>query len=149
MSTERIRLEIPATFSYLELLSTCIAKLIERVEHVPEPEQTSYSIQLAAQEISANIVRHAYCGHAGRITADLIIESSPNRIVIDLCDSGASFDPDQVQPLDLDQVNVHGYGLFLARTLLDELGYEARPGENRWRLVKHLAARHTEEPPPR
>lgn len=139
MSAERIRLEIPATPSYLDLLSACIAELIERADHVFEPEQTSYSIQLAAQEISANIVRHAYRNGAGRITADLMFEPSPPRIVIELCDSGAAFDPDQVPPPDLDRVNVHGYGLFLARTILDELGYEARPGENRWRLVKHLS----------
>jgi serine/threonine-protein kinase RsbW len=138
MSAERIRLDIPATAAYLELLSTCIAELIERVEHVPEPEQTSYSIQLAAQEISANIVRHAYRDHSGRIAAELIVEPSPPRMVIELRDNGAAFDPAQVPTPNLDEVNIHGYGLFLARTLLDELCYETRPGENCWRLVKYL-----------
>jgi anti-sigma regulatory factor (Ser/Thr protein kinase) len=33
---------------------------------------------------------------------------------------------------------VHGYGLFLMRSLLDEVRYEPQAGNNRWRLVKCL-----------
>ncbi|NTU84584.1 MAG: ATP-binding protein [Chloroflexales bacterium] len=138
MSAERIWLDIPAAAAYLHILSECIAELVDRAANVPEPSHTTYSIQLAAQEIGSNIVRHAYGGGNGRIVAQLTVEYGPRRMVIELRDSGAAFDPDLVSDPDLDQVHVHGYGLFLARTLLDELRYETTPGENRWRLVKHL-----------
>lgn len=140
MFAERIWLDIPAAAAYLHLISDCIAELVEHAPGLPEVEQTTYSIQLATQEISSNIVRHAYAGAEpeGRIVAQLIVERSPRRIVIELRDSGLAFDPGQVAAPDLDEVRIHGYGLFLARALLDELRYEALPGENRWRLVKHL-----------
>ncbi len=140
MGAERIWLDIPAAAAYLHLLSECIAQLMEQAPDVPEPEQTIYSIQLATQEISSNIVRHAYGegDGGGRIVAQLCVEHSPQRMVIELRDSGLAFDPSQVDEPNLDEVRVHGYGLFLARALLDELRYEALPGENRWRLVKQL-----------
>lgn len=138
MTAERIWLDIPAAAAYLHLISDCIAELVEGAPELPEAEQTTYSIQLATQEIGSNIVRHAYADAEGRIVAHLLVERSPRRIVIELRDSGVAFDPGQVAAPDLDEVRVHGYGLFLARALLDELRYEARPGENRWRLVKHL-----------
>jgi anti-sigma regulatory factor (Ser/Thr protein kinase) len=138
MSAERIWLDIPAAATYLHILSECIAELVERASDVPEPTQTTYSIQLATQEISSNIVRHAYGGGIGRIVAQLTMEPGLRRLVIELRDSGVTFDPALVPEPNLGDVQVHGYGLFLARALLDELRYEARQGENRWRLVKHL-----------
>ena len=139
MTADRICLDIPAAAGYLHILSECIAEIVEREAGLPEPDQTAYSIQLAAQEISSNIVRHAYSDSQGRIVARIILEPSPRRLVIELRDSGDPFDPGQVPEPDLDAAQVHGYGLFLARALLDELRYEARPGENRWHLVKNLA----------
>lgn len=139
MCAERIWLDIPAAAAYLHLISECIAELVEGASDGPEIERTSYSIQLATQEIGSNIVRHAYAGaDDGRIVAQLCVERSPRRLVVELRDSGTAFDPSQVGEPNLDEVRVHGYGLFLARALLDELRYEARPGENRWRLVKAL-----------
>ena len=150
MPAERIWLDIPAAAAYLHLLSECIAELVERAPDVPEAERTTYSIQLAAQEIGSNIVRHAYAGTeaAGRIVAQLSLEPSPRRMVIELRDSGLAFDPGTVEAPTPGEVRVHGYGLFLARTLLDELRYEARPGENRWHLVKHLGAGEPGSPAP-
>lgn len=139
MSVQRIWLDIPAAAAYLHLISECIAELVEHAPDVHEAEQTAYSIQLATQEISSNIVRHAYGGDGdGRIVAQLIVERSPQRLVIELRDSGTAFDPGEVPEPDLEEAQIHGYGLFLAKALLDELRYEALPGENRWRLVKHL-----------
>ncbi|MEI8167955.1 MAG: ATP-binding protein [Chloroflexales bacterium] len=138
MSAERIWLDIPATAAYLHLLSESIAELIERVADVPEPTKITYSLQLATQEIGANIVRHAYGGTGGRIIAQLTIAHGPRRLVIELRDCGTTFDPTLVVAPNLDEAQIHGYGLFLARALLDELHYEAGPSENRWRLVKLL-----------
>ena len=39
---------------------------------------------------------------------------------------------------DLDTGQVHGYGLFLVRSLIDDVTYAHSGGENRWELVKRL-----------
>lgn len=140
MTAERISIEIPASARYLHLLSSCIANLVDEEQMAAEPSEAAYRIQLAAQEIGSNIVQHAYKGRGGdgRILVHMILEGSPRRLVIELRDSGNPFDPAKIPPPDLDEARVRGYGLYLARALLDELRYEALPGENRWHLVKNL-----------
>lgn len=140
MSDATIRLDLPAAHRYLSLLSVCIGELLGQAQRLAEPDVTIYNVQLAAQEICANIVDHAYGTGEGRITAQLTLQSAPQRLVIDLYDQGASFQPEAIAVPDLDQIQVRGYGLFLAQALLDELRYEPVAGGNHWRLLKNLSA---------
>jgi anti-sigma regulatory factor (Ser/Thr protein kinase) len=139
MSNQEISLVIPAAHRYLNIISAVIAELLAREERLSEPAITSYNIQLAAQEVCANIVDHAYVGHAGQIELLLRLEAEPHQLVIELTDNGLPFDPTGVSAPDLDELHENGYGLFLARELLDELGYERRQDTNYWRLIKRLA----------
>lgn len=140
MSDATIRLDLPAAHRYLSLLSACIGDLLGKVPRLAEPDVTIYNVQLAAQEICANIVDHAYVRDDGRITAEITLQDAPKRLVIDLYDQGVPFEPEVIAVPDLDQVQVRGYGLFLAQALLDELRYEPRAGGNHWRLLKNLSA---------
>lgn len=140
MSDATIRLDLPAAHRYLSLLSACIGDLLGKVPRLAEPDVTIYNVQLAAQEICANIVDHAYRRDDGRITAELTLQDAPQRLVIDLYDQGAPFEPEAIAVPDLDQIQVRGYGLFLAQALLDELRYEPGAGGNHWRLLKNLSA---------
>ena len=134
-----IQLELPANHKYLNILSACLSALLERVEGLVEPTMLIYSVQLALQEACANIVDHAYSGQTGgRIEVTFTIEPFPRRLTIDLHDTGQPFEPEAVPAPDLDEVQVHGYGLFLMRTLLDEATYQSLPGHNYWHLVKNL-----------
>jgi serine/threonine-protein kinase RsbW len=59
-------------------------------------------------------------------------------MIIDLHDSGYSFDLASVPEPNLDEAHDHGYGLFLMRSLMDEVRYVPQPEGNQWSLVKHL-----------
>lgn len=136
-----IRLTLPANSRYLNVVESCLAGVLEHAGSLPEPETTIYNVQLAVHEICVNIVKHAYGDRSdGRIWVRICLASDPRRIVIDLRDTGRTFKPADVPGPDLSLPRVHGYGLFLARELLDEVNY--RPGSrgNRWRLVKVLEA---------
>ncbi len=134
----RVRLEIPAEHSHLGMLSDCIRAVLDRVPDIPDRDVMIYNIQLAAHECCANMVDHAYSGHNGLIVATLGLEDSPRQFVIELQDSGSDFNlADSVAP-NLEEPQIHGYGLFLMRELMDEVTYHPMPGNNRWRLVKRL-----------
>jgi serine/threonine-protein kinase RsbW len=135
-----VELSLPAEHRYLNILGACIGELLAREEGMVEPVVTIYNIQLAAQEISANIVEHAYGAAGGRIDITMQVLQRPHRLVIQLLDMGAAFDPCAVARPNLDGVHEGGYGLFLARSLLDDLSYSALPGGNIWRLTKRLGA---------
>lgn len=138
MPEDVIRLDLPATHKYLNLLGACIGEMLSRLDDAADLESTVYNVQLAVQECCANIVDHAYVGMDGRIYATLTLLEEPRRLVIELHDSGRSFEPETVKPPVLGQPQVRGYGLFLMRELLDEVDYLPSPGDNRWRLVKQL-----------
>ena len=138
MEPTPVQLQLPATLRHLNILSACISELLVREEGVVDVGPTTYSMQLAAQEICANIVNHAYLERNGWISATLTIAREPHRLIVELHDTGLAFDPSRVPTPNLEEPNEGGYGLFLARELLDDLCYETKPTGNTWRLVKRL-----------
>lgn len=136
---ELIRLDLPARYSYLHLLSECIADMLLLVDGIDEREALLYSIQLAAHEVCTNIVNHAYHNSAkGRIRIVLTLSFDDPSLQIDLYDTGISFDFASMPSPNLDEVRVHGYGLFLIRQLMDTVTYTADRGCNHWCLTKNL-----------
>jgi len=121
-------------------VGACIAEMIGRLEHLPDRASAIYNIQLAAQEVCVNIVEHAYGPDrdGARIDVTLTLERSPDRMIVDVEDTGRPFDPAAVADPDLNGAQVHGYGLFLMRALMDEVVYTPHAQGNRWRLGKML-----------
>ena len=137
--SDTIRLDLPASHRYLSVLGACITEVLGHLDGIADAESTVYGVQLAAHEICTNIVDHAYAElSSGRIAITLTMERQPLRVVIELQDSGRSFNPERVPTPSLDAPQEHGYGLFLARTLMDEISYQPQSGGNYWRLVKSL-----------
>ena len=87
-----------------------------------------YSIQLAADEASSNIIEHAY---AGITDGKLEIEGDAfeEGIKIVMRDRGKSFNPSSVpEPnvkADLSERKIGGLGMYLMRKLMDEVTYES------------------------
>lgn len=103
-------------------------------------EKEVYSIQLAADEASTNIIEHAYAGvENGRIEIDCNITGDDLKIVIR--DNGKSFDPSSVpEPnvkADLTERKIGGLGMYLMRKLMDDVSYESLPeGGNILTMIK-------------
>ena len=136
---EVVRLDLPAGHKHLNILGACISELLVRVEHVDDREAIMYNMQLAAHEACANIIDHAYAGDSERrVLITLTLAGCPRRLIIELHDTGFSFDLAAVPEPNLDEAHDHGYGLFLMRSLMDEMTYTSRPEGNHWALVKHL-----------
>ncbi len=132
-------------------------------------QDLTYGLQLAVYEICANIVMHGYqiCppddapatdsapshgatshgapGDAAlcRIHVVFTVAQQPLRLVIDLYDTGESFDIAKVPEPDIAEPQARGYGLYLIRQLIDEVVYEVQTDavpapRNHWRLTKFL-----------
>lgn len=137
--TAVVRLDLPADADYLHLVGALIAAFLEPADGPAVPPQLLDGIQLAAHEICANMVRHAYPGRSdGRIAVSLRLEAHPRRLLIELRDTGLPFDPAQVRAPAPDDLPAGGYGLLLVHKLMDEVRYTPGPDGNRWRLVKYL-----------
>ncbi|MFP4323645.1 MAG: ATP-binding protein [Anaerolineales bacterium] len=138
--TTHLTLDVPAEHRYLKAIGACLAALLGDCA----TERTLYNIQLAVHEACVNIIEHAYGDVKGRIMLSFYLEQEPHQVLIELTDTGQSFDLNAIPAPDLDALPERGYGLYLMRQLLDEVSY--RPGSdkgNQWRLVKYLTASDT------
>jgi serine/threonine-protein kinase RsbW len=133
-----IALNIPATYTYLNVISACIGALLERVGELPDRNMITYQVRLAVHEACTNIVEHAYAGDEGRILVIFSFENNLRRLVIRLEDSGKAFQLTGYQQPNIGEAQVSGYGLFLMHQLMDEVTYHPLPGKNQWRLVKNF-----------
>lgn len=138
--SEILRLDFAARYAYLKILSSCIEELMGRVDSLEDRKGLIYSVQLATHEVCTNIIEHAYNGdEQGRIAITLTLTAQPKQIIIDLHDTGHSFNPGLVPAPNPDEPQEHGgYGLFLIYNLMDTVTYTPCPGNNTWRLVKKL-----------
>ncbi len=83
-----IRLDLPATHKYLNVLGACIESMLAQIEELPDREQLVYSLQLAVQETATNIVNHAYAGGAGRIKVTMTLCRRARQFIIEMHDTG-------------------------------------------------------------
>ncbi|MBN1446757.1 MAG: ATP-binding protein [Bacteroidetes bacterium] len=104
-------------------------------------------IELAIDEACTNIIKHAY-----KFNPDGIIEirissqkgdSSPTKFVVDIYDSGISFDSSKYTAPDMKEyfkkLRHGGLGIVLMKKLMDEVEYGHMSGQqNSIRLVKYL-----------
>ena len=138
-------LRVEATIENLRRISEFVRDMGQRLRLT---EDTLFDIDLAVEEASANIVRHAYRpGQAGDIL--LRVETIDDVVRITLTDWGLPFDADNVRPFDVDApVETRakgGTGLHLIYSLMDDVVREtasAPGGPNVLMLSKHREHRH-------
>lgn len=100
------------------------------------------NIMLAVDEACTNIIKHAYNSFPeGDI--NIKVEYDDNKFIITIIDYGKSFDPDVVPDPDLQKYyhegRVGGLGMYLMKTLMDDVKYTSVPGKyNKVLLSKNI-----------
>jgi len=103
----------------------------EAARQVGFSDKEIYSIQLAADEASSNIIEHAYAGITdGKL--EIECDAFDGGLKIVMRDQGKSFNPSSVpEPnvkADLSERKIGGLGMYLMRKLMDEVTYESSAG---------------------
>ena len=94
---------------------------------------------LAVEEVTINIVHYAYGdGPAGTIEVETV--PSADGLTVHLSDSGRSFNPlafpDPNTKATLEERDIGGLGIYLARKVVDRIHYERRDEKNILTLSK-------------
>ncbi len=137
-------LRIEATLGNLRKVSDFVRDIGQQLRLT---EEALFDFDLAVEEASANIVRHAYRpGQAGDLL--LRVETTDDVVRITLTDWGLPFDAESVRPFDVDApVETRakgGTGLQLIHSLMDDVVRKtaSAPGEpNILVLCKHVEHR--------
>jgi serine/threonine-protein kinase RsbW len=135
--TVAVRLCIPAKPEYISLGRLALTGL-SRLRTFPD--DTLADLKLALTEACTNSVRHAYDGGEGVV--EIVYELHPDRLVVEVTDSGEGFEHDIVRPdEEADELVEGGLGIAIIEALADELEISRRNGGgSRLRFVKRFSS---------
>ena len=102
-------------------------------------ETQAYAVELAVDEACSNIIEHAYGGeNIGDIHCTCVVNNDGLTVI--LFDTGKSFNPDAVPPVDttvgLEERSPGGAGVFLMRKVMDSVQYEFTRKGNTLTMIK-------------
>ena len=123
-------------------------KLRSLLEAAGFAEKPTHDILLSVDEVLTNVIRHAYGGKSsvkGEPKIQITVSEHVDRVEILVEDQGPCFDPRTIPAPKLPSTKPGGLGIYLVRTLMDEMDYEAvKPKGNRLRLTKYKKERKRE-----
>ena len=123
----------------IDVITAFINEELEAHECAPKAR---VQIDIAADELFANIVHHAYASSVGTATVRVAVSEEDRTARITFIDSGAPFDPLSAPEPDIslpvEQRGVGGLGLYLVKKTMDDLVYEYKDGKNNVTIVKSI-----------
>jgi serine/threonine-protein kinase RsbW len=136
----RISLSIESQFDNVSFVGNAINKLCGAIF---SSEMIANEVELCAVEAVNNCIEHAYEMQAGN-RVDIVLSSHPDRIVMEVCDTGMSMDPKCLDvempppPTRADALAEQGRGLLIIRKVMDSVSYHTAGNRNCLTMVKRV-----------
>jgi serine/threonine-protein kinase RsbW len=135
-------LKLPGKTDNLELIRNFVSAVARKVGF---GDDDISKIELSVDEACTNVIEHAHHRDARR-DLDLAIKIDCEKLAVVVTDHGEGFRFKDVQVPDMKtyiaELRVGGLGIFLMKTLMDEVEYHSKPGlKNEVRMVKYLLKR--------
>lgn len=127
-----VELRVPCKAEWVALARLSVAAVASRLHFsIDEIED----IKLAVAEACTNAIQHAN----GSAFIEIKCEALTDRLRISVRDHGRGTRPESIHSRDLEDERVGGLGVFLIRSLMDDVTYDVNP-EHGTQLVmtKHL-----------
>lgn len=138
--SSQVVLQLTGPMDHLRLIWQTGETLLDSVVFEDDPEGTRYNVLVALQEMVTNVLRHGYELDETR-PIEVVFELSEDTLQIVLRDQGPAFDPlaydatvcrdDRSMPQD-----AGGFGIHIARAVMDKVEYAREDGWNILRLSK-------------
>ncbi len=117
---ELVELRIPARAEWVALARLAVATVANRLNFSVEEIE---DVKLAVAEACAAVIQHE--GHGEFIV--LSCDAQDGALQVRVYDAGRHGLPAQERTLNFDEARVAGLGIFLIRTLMDEVSYDVHP----------------------
>ena len=136
----QVFLRLTGPMDHLRLVWQVGEALLDTVTFDDDPEGTRYNVLLALQEMVTNVLRHAYDLDESK-PVEVVFTVSCNAIDIELRDQGPPFNPLAHDTSGLDSGDdmpeeIGGYGIHIAKVVMDEVRYQRTQGWNHLYLRK-------------
>ena len=124
-------------------IRTIIDWIDGELEQVNCPLKAQMQIDVAADEIMANISHYAYAPGTGDVTVGFSYDEPSRTAAVTFADSGIPFDPLQKEEPDVtlgaEERAIGGLGIFLVRKTMDEVIYRREGEKNILTIRKKIA----------
>ncbi len=118
----------------LENLDTVFDFIHEELENADCPMRAQMQIDLAVDEIFANISKYAYNPQVGKAKINCSVKNDPLRVEISFEDNGIPYNPLEKEDPDItlsaEDREIGGLGIFLVKKNMDSVEYEYKDGKN-------------------
>lgn len=136
----KVVLQLAGPMDHLRLVWQTGETLLDSVEFEEDCEGTRYNVLVAVQEIVTNVLRHSY-DEDGRRPIEVEFVVAADEFRVEVRDQGEEFDPMAYDPggavaLEEMPAEAGGFGIHIARMVMDQLSYERRDGWNCLGMVK-------------
>jgi len=133
-------IKLTGPMDHLRLVWQTGETLLDSVVFDEDPEGTRYNVLLALQEMVTNVLRHGYELDEAK-PVEVIFELTEDQLQIALRDQGPAFDPLAYELAEDDPdadmpTEAGGYGIRIARMVMDDVQYSREDGWNCLRLTK-------------
>ena len=130
----------------------CILNKLDEIEKVVQvlstfskihgiAAETVHEIRLALDEIITNIISYGYVDK-GDHQIEVLLDMSNKAAVLEIKDNARPFNPLQMPlsetSMPFDERDAGGLGIFIARSVMDEITYRFANGHNILTLKKHI-----------
>lgn len=136
------RLECKNSLAELDKLRAFLTEFLDKLSL---SEESSYWIELSIVEMCINVIRYAYPDAEGKFSVKIWMDK--DSVYVEIRDKGIPFNPRKVKSPVLENIikigKKGGYGIFLARQLMDGFQYSRKGGENILILSKNISASET------
>jgi anti-sigma regulatory factor (Ser/Thr protein kinase) len=106
------------------------------------PVKIVTQINIAVEEIFANIAHYAYASGTGSATIGVEVLDNPLTAVITFTDRGVPYNPVQKKDPDIslsvEERDIGGLGIYMVKKSMDDVSYEYKDGNNILQIKKIL-----------
>lgn len=131
----RYCLEVPNELESLRVAASFTDAVLRELGDVPDKARLLHDLALVSSEALTNALRHGTTGAAVRLAYAFDAEG----IEISVTDHGEGFDLDGVALPNFDENPEGGYGIYIARAIMNEVRYERADDGNHLILTKRWA----------
>jgi len=127
----------PAELKYLRSAARVSREVCREIEEACADENFSRDVELCVSEAFTNALKYGRSEETeDPITLHFQVFS--DKLIIKVQDKGKGFDLDNLPELDLRSLPIHGYGLYIIRSKMDEVQYVQKIEGNFLTMTKYF-----------
>jgi anti-sigma regulatory factor (Ser/Thr protein kinase) len=132
------KLWLKGDLDHLRLTWQAVETMLESLGFDEDPEQSRYNVLLAIQELLTNVLRHGYAGNT-QLPIEIRLWADEETFEVRMTDEGPAFDPTRVADPQFERALVEGgYGIYIAKAVMDSIRYERQGNRNVLTLAKRV-----------